>query len=89
MTTLKCLQEHQRDSLTPPKIPKKRKIQKEGDLIDLFPLPRYFQVHFEYIHDNNHEVQNKLNRLNQTMAKVEDKLDRVISLLNPPVEPEY
>lgn len=90
MTTLKCSQEHTRGlDLTPPKITKKRKAQKEDDLIDLFPLPRYFQIHFEYLHDNNHDVQNKLNQLNQAIAKVEDKLDRVISLLNRSIEPEY
>ncbi|MFZ2169354.1 MAG: hypothetical protein WAW61_06895 [Methylococcaceae bacterium] len=101
MTTLKCLQELKDNTdLTPPRVPKKRRIRKEDDLIDLFPLPRYFQIHFEHIHDNSHEVQGKLTHLNhdlqsqldqlkQTLAKVEDKLDRFIALLGHPIEPGH
>ena len=101
MTTLKCLQEQKhKKELTPPVNPEKRSIKKEDDLIDLFPLPRYFQVHFEHIHDNTHDVQGKLNHLNhdmqnqldqlkQTLAKVEAKLDRFIALLGHHIEPEH
>ena len=75
----------------------KRSIKNEDDLIDLFPLPRYFQVHFEHIHDNTHDVQVKLNHLNhdiqsqldqlkQTLAKLEDKLDRYMVLLGHHIE---
>ena len=73
---------------------------KEKDLIDSFPLPRYFQVHFEHIHDNTHDVQGKLNHLNhdlqsqlnqlkQTLAQVEGKLDSFITLLGRHIEPEH
>jgi hypothetical protein len=78
----------------------KRSIKNEDDLIDLFPLPRYFQVHFEHIHDNTHDVQGKLNHLNhdlqsqldqlkQTLATMEGKLDRFIALLGHPIEPRH
>jgi hypothetical protein len=101
MTTLKCLQEHKHNmELAPPVNPDKRCIVKEDDLIDLFPLPRYFQVHFEHVHDNAREVQNKLNHLNhdlqnqldqlmQTLAKVDGKLDRYIALLDHHIESEH
>ncbi|MDD5579357.1 MAG: hypothetical protein PHY16_08785 [Methylobacter sp.] len=66
-------------------------------------MPRYFQVHFEHIHDNTQEVQGKLNQfgpdihdlqnqlseLSRTIGKVEEKLDRFIVLLGQPTEPEY
>jgi hypothetical protein len=102
MTTLKCLQEHKHitEFPPPPVNPEKRSINEEDDLIDLFPLPRYFQVHFEHIHDNTHDVQGKLNLLNhdvqsqlnqlkQTLTTVEDKLDRFIALLSHHIEPEH
>ena len=101
MTTLKQLQEHEhKKEFTPPVNPDKRSIKKEDDLIDLFPLPRYFQVHFEHIHENTHDVKGKLNHLNhdmqnqldqlmQTLAKVEGKLDRFIVLLGQHIEPEH
>ena len=99
MTTLKQLQEPKpKKELTPPVNSDKRCINKEDDLIDLFPLPRYFQVHFEHIHDSTHDVQGKLNHLNhdiqsqldqlkQTLATMEGKLDRFIALLGHPIEP--
>ena len=99
MTTLKCLLEHHYDTeLTPPLNTEKRDVTKEDDLIDLFPLPRYFQVHFEHIHDNsqdvqsklkhlNHDIQNQLDQLKQTLATVEEKLDRFIAILGHPIEP--
>jgi len=101
MTTLKCLQEHKHNmELAPPVNPDKRRIMREDDLLDLFPLPRYFQAHFEHIHDNTHEIQSKLNHLNhdfqsqldqlmQKLAKVEGKLDRFITLLGNHIEPEH
>jgi hypothetical protein len=101
MTTLKCIQEHKHPTeVTPPVSPKKRRIRKDDDLIDLFPLPRYFQVHFEHIHDNIHDVQGKLNHLNhdmqsqldqlkQTLAALEGNLDRFIALLGHHIGPEH
>ena len=99
MTTLKCLQEHKYNpELTPAVNLDKRSFIKEDDLIDSFPLPRYFQVHFEHIHDNTHDVQGKLTHLNhdiqsqldhlkETLATVEGKLDRFIELLVHPTDP--
>jgi hypothetical protein len=102
MTTLKCLQEHKHNTQATLHVnPDKPSIKKEeSDLIDLFPLPRYFQVHFEHIHDNTHDVQGKLKHLNhdmqsqmdqlkQTLANVEDKLDRYMALLSHYIEPGH
>ena len=102
MTTLKCLQEHQQNTklALSPVNTDKRSIMKEDDLIDLFPLPRYFQIHFGHIHDNSHEIQGELNHLNhdfhnqldqlkETLAKVEGKLDRFIALLDDHIEPGH
>ena len=90
MTALKQSQEHRpKKELTPLANPAKRSIKKEDDLIDLFPLPRYFQVHFEHIHENTADVQGKIDRLTQTLAAVEGKLDRFIALLGRHTEPEY
>jgi hypothetical protein len=94
VTKLKQLQEHKHHKeLKPSANSEKRGIKNEDDLIDLFPLPRYFQIHFEHIHDNAHDVQGKLNHLNhdiqnqldqlkQSLAIVEGKLDRFFALLD-------
>jgi hypothetical protein len=100
MTTLKQLQEH-KDKNEPSQLenPEKHSIKQGDDLIDLFPLPRYFQIHFEHIHDNtydvqgklkhlNHDLQSQLDQLGQTLAKVEGKLDGIITLLGNPIESE-
>jgi hypothetical protein len=80
MTTLKQLQELKDNTeLTSPGVPKKRRIRKEDDLIDLFPLPRYFQVHFEHIHDNTHDVQGKLNHLNHDIQSQLDQLKQTLA----------
>ena len=86
MTALKPSQELK---LTPLVNPDQRRIKKEDDRIDLFPLPRYFQIHFEHLHDNAHDVQGKLDRLMQTLSKVESKLDRFITLLSQHTEPGH
>lgn len=59
-----------------------RQPAKDDDLIDLFPLPRYFQVHFEYLHDNSQELKIQLNQLKQSLARVEAKLDRFFALVD-------
>ena len=102
MTTSKYSQkQHHNTVLKPHGNPENNSsTKKEDDLIDLFPLPRYFQVHFEHIHDNTHDVQGKLNHLNhdiqsqldqikQSLANVEIKLDRFIMLLSHNIESKH
>ena len=102
MTTSKYSQEQHHNTVLKPhgNHENNSRTKKEDDLIDLFPLPRYFQVHFEHIHDNTHDVQGKLNHLNhdiqsqldqikQTLANVEGKLDRFIMLLSHNIESKH
>ena len=87
---LKQLQEHKHNTeFTPTRVSKKRSITEENDPIDLFPLPRYFQVHFEHIHDNAHDIQSQLDQLKQTFASMEGKLDRIMALLGHDIKPKH
>ena len=67
-------------------IPKERRT-KDVDLIDLFPQPRYFQVHFQHIHENVYLLQNELTQLKDQVAQVDDKLGRLLALLSAQPDP--
>lgn len=81
MTTSKLVQERKRGS-APPKMPKERSVHEGDDLMDLFPLPRYFQVHFQHVHENSHEIRAQIVQLREYVTQVEMKLDRLTALLN-------
>ncbi|MFI3154698.1 MAG: hypothetical protein QX199_00935 [Methylococcaceae bacterium] len=85
MKTLKLVQESNNVKKTV-KTPKNRSINTDDDLIDLFPLPRYFQVHFQHVHENTHDLQNELVVLRDYVAKVDEKLERLMELLSRPPE---
>ena len=53
----------------------------EADLLNLFPLPRYFQIHFQYAHDNAAELKAELAELKQTARQMELKIDLLVQLL--------
>jgi len=57
-------------------------IKAEDDLIDLFPQPRYFQVHFQHVHENAHDLRGELAQLKDYVTKVDEKLERVMALLS-------
>jgi hypothetical protein len=80
MKTLKHAQEHKSIKI-PAKTPKGHSIKKDDDLIYLFPQPRYFQVHFQHVHENTHDLQAELVQLKQYVARVDEKLERLMSLL--------
>lgn len=84
MKTLKLVQESKGVKL-PAKMPKYRDVKKDDDLIDLFP-PRYFQVHFQHVHENTHDLQGELVQLKDYVAKVDEKLERLMALLSRPPE---
>lgn len=63
---------------------KPRKRKSEEELIDMFPLPQYFQIHFQHVHENAHDLQGELLQLKNYVAKVDEKLERLITLLNRP-----
>jgi hypothetical protein len=81
MKTLKLVQKSKTA-----KTAKGRNITENDDLIDLFPLPRYFQVHFQHVHDNSHDLQGELAQLKDYVAKVDEKLERMMALLSRPPE---
>jgi len=57
----------------------KKQLRKADVLIDSLPLPRYFQMHFEYIHDNTQELKAQINQLTQKLASMENKLEQLIA----------
>jgi hypothetical protein len=56
-------------------------------LIDLFPNPQYFQAHFQYIHDNTRQLHDEVAQLKETAAHPDEKLGRLLALLNSPADP--
>jgi hypothetical protein len=44
-----------------------------------FPSPRYFQVHFEYLHEYNQLLQTQLAELRLQLDRLNRKLDRMHS----------
>jgi len=57
-------------------------INKDDDLIDSFPKPRYFQAHFQHIHENTHHLQNELAQLKSAIAQADKKIERLLALLS-------
>lgn len=86
MKTLKLVQKD-KNATRPAKTSKARNVSENDDLIDLFPLPRYFQVHFQHVHDNSHELQAELAQLKNYVAQIDEKLERLMALLSRPPEP--
>jgi len=54
----------------------------ENDLIELFPQPRYFQIHFQHIHDNADALRREVEQLKQTINSLDQKVASLLSLLN-------
>lgn len=51
------------------------------ELLDLFPLPRYFQVHFSHLHENLDQTKHQIDELRKENKRLEEKLDRILSAL--------
>lgn len=81
MKALKLVQKAKTEKI-PAKLSKDRNIKDNDDLIDLFPLPRYFQVHFQHVHENTHDLQGELAQLKDYVTKVDEKLERLMALLS-------
>jgi hypothetical protein len=86
MEALKLVQASKTDKIQA-KHPENRRIEIDDDLIELFPLPSYFQVHFQHMHENIHECKSEVAELKEHVAKVDDKLERLMSLLSRPSKP--
>jgi hypothetical protein len=85
MKTLKQVQKTKEANISA-KMSKVRNVTENDDLIDLFLLPRYFQVHFQHVHENAHNLHGELAQLKDYVAKIDEKLDRLMAALNPPPE---
>ncbi|MEQ1726717.1 MAG: hypothetical protein ABL882_12420 [Sphingopyxis sp.] len=59
-----------------------RHLSDDDGMIDLYPRPRYFQVHFQYIHEHNRQLQDELMQLKEYVAQVDEKLGRLLELLS-------
>lgn len=56
----------------------------EAELLKLFPLPRYFQVHFQYIHENADAFKTELSEIKSATLQLNEKLDLLMQLLTQP-----
>lgn len=81
MPTSKLVQERKRGAM-PPKMPEERSVHEGDDLLDLFPLPRYFQIHFQHVHENSRDIQAQMVQLKEYVRQVDVKLDRLTAILN-------
>lgn len=61
-----------------------RAIGKESDLIELFPLPQYFQTHFQHIHDSNNALRKELVEMAQQLIVMEAKLNQLLLTVKSP-----
>lgn len=52
-----------------------------AELLKLFPLPRYFQIHFQHIHENADQFKEELAEIKHTTQQLNAKLDMLIQLL--------
>jgi len=56
--------------------------ENNDDLLNSFPLPRYFQIHFQHIHERTDNVHEELAELKMYVNQLETKLDALLLLLN-------
>jgi hypothetical protein len=61
---------------------KSRYSGKDDGLINPFPKPQYFQVHFEHLHENTSQLQAELAQIKDTVAHLDEKLGRLLALLS-------
>ena len=63
------------------KTPQQCELNEQDDLLQSFPLPRYFQVHFQHIHERTDAVHRELAELKTHVHQLESKLDALLMLL--------
>ncbi len=63
-------------------------MDRKDDQSSHFPRPRYFQVHFQHLHERNDQLQQELAQLKDHLAFMDSKLERVLALLNAPSNAE-
>lgn len=52
----------------------------EAELLKLFPQSRYFQIHFQHLHDNADEIKAELAECKQISSQLNAKLDALMQL---------
>jgi len=77
MSTLKLLQEQQSRTVIKPGFQASPPNDQSPDL----PRARYFQIHFQHLHDNIRDVQDELKQLKHQVADLNAKLDQLTMLL--------
>ncbi len=70
------------------KIPRKKSEYEyiEEEMLAFFPQPKYFQIHFQHCHETVGELNQELIALKQHVSSVEDKLDKMMKMLNRQTE---
>ncbi len=63
------------------KTPQQCELNEQDDLLQSFPLPRYFQVHFQHIHERTDDIHQELAELKNYVNRLETKLDTLLMLL--------
>lgn len=53
----------------------------EKEILQLFPLPRYFQIHYSYMHENSAHMKSTLKNMTQQAERIEQKLDRLLAMI--------
>lgn len=51
------------------------------ELHALFPLPRYFQIHFNHLHEKLAQTTQQTEELKQRMSRIEKKIDRLLAMM--------
>jgi hypothetical protein len=62
-------------------------LNSDDGLIDCYPKPRYFQVHFQHLHEHNQQLQDELMQLKGTVERLDEKLGHLLALLSNPPDP--
>jgi hypothetical protein len=87
MQTLKLSQAPTRAFAQADRADSDRHFGNDDGLIDCYPRPRYFQVHFQHIHEHNQQLQGELVQLKEYVAHLDEKLGRLLALLGGSIDP--
>lgn len=84
MTNLKIRQKGSSRSLT---LENDEQHNGNDDVLDQFPLPRYFQIHFQHVHENTDALRSEISQLKQYVTALETKLDQLLMILDETPKP--
>lgn len=58
----------------------------EEEMLVFFPQSKYFQIHFQHCHETVDELNQELIELKHQISSVEEKLDRIMKMLDRQAE---